>query len=226
MIVLLGYAATGHLGGRTELGRLRGRLRGSGGGCAIIVRPNDVFFPVTFFWILPSVVGRTSRNRTMLHARELAEKAERARGAAATRTNAGPSRPSATASARRAARRPGAQPQRDGRAGQRRAPGPWTPRAQSRRPRLIERPGREALAQLRHLFGPVRRGDGEPLSGPQSIARVHELARRARDAGLRVELRVTGDPVQLPAGIDLAAYRIIQEALTNTLRALRRRQRA
>jgi len=64
----------------------------------------------------------------------------------------------------------------------------------------------------------VRRRDGVPLSGPRSIARIDELARRARDAGLRVELRVTGDPVALPAGIDLAAYRIVQEALTNTLK--------
>jgi signal transduction histidine kinase len=83
---------------------------------------------------------------------------------------------------------------------------------------LIERTGREALAEIRHLFGPVRRGGAEPLSGAQTIARVDDLARRAREAGLRVELRVTGDPVELPAGIDLAAYRIVQEALTNTLK--------
>src|SRR4029453_18336974 len=69
-----------------------------------------------------------------------------------------------------------------------------------------------------HLFGPVRRGAVEPLSGAQSIARVDDLARRAREAGLRVELRVTGDPVELPGGIDLAAYRIVQEALTKTLK--------
>jgi signal transduction histidine kinase len=83
---------------------------------------------------------------------------------------------------------------------------------------LIERTGREALAEIRYLFGPVRRGDGEALSGPPSIARVDDLARRARAAGLRVELRVSGDPVELPAGIDLTAYRIVQEALTNAIK--------
>jgi len=83
---------------------------------------------------------------------------------------------------------------------------------------LIERTGREALAEIRHMFGPIRRGDGEDLSGPPSIARVDELARRARAAGLGVELRLSGDQVALPPGIDQAAYRIVQEALTNALK--------
>jgi signal transduction histidine kinase len=83
---------------------------------------------------------------------------------------------------------------------------------------LIQRTGREALAELRHLFGPVRRGEGEDLSGPPSIARVEELAQRARAAGMRVRMRVEGDPVPLPPGVDLAAYRIVQEALTNSLK--------
>jgi signal transduction histidine kinase len=83
---------------------------------------------------------------------------------------------------------------------------------------LIQRTGREALAELRHLFGAVRRGEGEDLSGPPSIARVEELARRARAAGLKVRLGVEGEPVQLPPGVDQAAYRVVQEALTNTLK--------
>jgi signal transduction histidine kinase len=186
-------------------------------GLAIVYDPNDIFFPVTFFWILPWVVGRTSRNQTML-ARELAEKAERAqhareedeRRAIATERN-------------RIARElhdvlaHNLSVMVVQASGARQVLAKDPVRAVEAAA-LIERTGREALIEIRQLFGPVRRGDGEPLSGPQSIARVDELARRARDAGLRVELRVTGDPVQLPAGIDLAAYRIVQEALTNTLK--------
>jgi signal transduction histidine kinase len=72
--------------------------------------------------------------------------------------------------------------------------------------------------ELRHLFGPVRRGEGEALSGPPSISRVEELAGRARAAGLAVKLAIEGAPVDLPAGVDLTAYRLVQEALTNTLK--------
>jgi signal transduction histidine kinase len=64
----------------------------------------------------------------------------------------------------------------------------------------------------------VRRGEGEALSGPPSISRVEELAGRARAAGLAVKLNVAGQPVDLPAGVDLTAYRLVQEALTNTLK--------
>ena len=60
--------------------------------------------------------------------------------------------------------------------------------------------------------------EGEDLSGPPSIARIDELAGRARAAGLKVELRVLGEAVPLPPGIDLSAYRIVQEALTNSLK--------
>jgi signal transduction histidine kinase len=184
---------------------------------SIIFDPNDIFFPVTFFWIIPWLAGRTIRHQTML-ARELAEKAERAqhareederRAIAIERSRIARELHDVlahnlsvmvvqAAAGRRVLER---QPERAIEAAE-----------------LIERTGREALVELRHLFGPVRRGEGEDLSGPPSVARVDELARRAREAGLRVELRVSGDPVALPAGIDLTAYRIVQEALTNTLK--------
>jgi len=216
MLVLLGYAAGRHMAGR-------GSIVGLAIGFVVIVTlsivydPGDIFFPVTFFWILPWVVGRTSRNQTML-TRELAEKAERAQHAREE-----DERRAIALERNRIARElhdvlahnlsvmvvqaTGARQvlQKD-------------PQRAVEAAALIERTGREALDELRHLFGPVRRGDGVALSGPPSIARLDELARRARDAGLRVELRVTGDPVELPAGIDLAAYRILQEALTNTLK--------
>ena len=216
MLILLGYAAGRHVGGRPSWMALAL-------GVAVIVTlasvydPNDIVFPVTFFWIVPWAVGRTSRTQTML-TRELAEKAERAQHAREE-----DERRAIAAERNRIARElhdvlahnlsvmvvqaTGARQvlQKD-------------PQRAVEAAALIERTGREALDELRHLFGPVRRGDGVALSGPPSIARLDELARRARDAGLRVELRVTGDPVELPAGIDLAAYRILQEALTNTLK--------
>jgi signal transduction histidine kinase len=73
---------------------------------------------------------------------------------------------------------------------------------------LIEEVGREAVAELRRLTGAA------PAS-PPSLARVDALAQRTRDGGLPVDLRVEGDPGRLGAGVDLAAFRIVQEALAN-----------
>jgi signal transduction histidine kinase len=50
------------------------------------------------------------------------------------------------------------------------------------------------------------------------MAGLSDLIKRARAAGLPVELHVDGEPATLPAGVDLAAYRVVQEALTNTLK--------
>ena len=79
--------------------------------------------------------------------------------------------------------------------------------------------GREALAELRRLLGLMRADDEPAAVAPQpGIARIGELARGARDAGLPVDVRVEGDLSAVPAGVDLTAYRIVQEALTNALR--------
>ena len=83
---------------------------------------------------------------------------------------------------------------------------------------LIERTGREALVELRHVFGAVRHGEGESLEGSPGLAQVEALVERAQRAGLPVTLSVEGDPVELGPGADMAAYRLIQEALTNTLK--------
>jgi signal transduction histidine kinase len=83
---------------------------------------------------------------------------------------------------------------------------------------LIETTGREALIELRHVFGPIHRGEGESLEGTPGIAQLEGLIRRARAAGLPVELEVQGDPIELPTGAEMAAYRLVQEALTNTLK--------
>jgi signal transduction histidine kinase len=78
----------------------------------------------------------------------------------------------------------------------------------------VEATGREALTELRRLLGVLRREDEELGLAPQpSLAHIASLVGRARAGGLPVDLRVGGDPVPLPAGIDLTAYRLIQEAL-------------
>jgi signal transduction histidine kinase len=79
---------------------------------------------------------------------------------------------------------------------------------------IVETTGREALTELRRLLGVLRREDEELGLAPQpSLAHITSLVQRVRAAGLRVELRVDGEPVALPAGVDLTAYRLIQEAL-------------
>jgi signal transduction histidine kinase len=84
----------------------------------------------------------------------------------------------------------------------------------------IEETGRDALREMRRLLGLLREEDnGAALLTPQpGIADLHTLVRSVQRAGLPVDLRIDGDPVPLSPGTDLAAYRIVQEALTNTLR--------
>jgi signal transduction histidine kinase len=74
---------------------------------------------------------------------------------------------------------------------------------------LIEAVGRDAIAELGRLSGAP---EGDP---PPSLARLDALAQRARAAGLPVEVRVEGNLARLPAGVDLAGFRIVQEALAN-----------
>ncbi len=78
----------------------------------------------------------------------------------------------------------------------------------------VEHTGREALSELRRLLGVLRKEDEELALAPQpSLAHVDALVRRARAAGLPVELVVSGAVRTLPAGVDLTAYRLVQEAL-------------
>ena len=78
----------------------------------------------------------------------------------------------------------------------------------------VEDTGREALGELRRLLGVLRREDEDIGLAPQpSLAHLTSLARRARDAGLPTALTVHGAARPLPAGVDLTAYRVVQEAL-------------
>jgi signal transduction histidine kinase len=85
----------------------------------------------------------------------------------------------------------------------------------------IESIGREALVELRRLLGvvsPDEDADGLGLFPQPGLARLPELLEQVGAGGLRVKLTVTGQPRDLPAGMDLSAFRIVQEALTNTLK--------
>jgi signal transduction histidine kinase len=79
--------------------------------------------------------------------------------------------------------------------------------------------GREALGDMRRVLGVLHTPDDLEDHAPQpGLAAVDELVERVRSAGLRVTLSTEGDPPSIPSGLDLTAYRIVQEALTNTLR--------
>jgi len=82
----------------------------------------------------------------------------------------------------------------------------------------IESTGRAALVEMRRLLGLLHIGEGAELAPQPSLSELDALVARSRAAGLAVTLRVAGERRALPAGIDLAAYRIVQEALTNTLK--------
>ncbi|GAA1665070.1 sensor histidine kinase [Streptomyces yatensis] len=79
--------------------------------------------------------------------------------------------------------------------------------------------GRQALAEMRRLLGVLRTGEpGEENDYvPQpDVEQIDELVEQVRGAGLPVDFKVVGSPRQLPSGVELTAYRIVQEALTNT----------
>ncbi|MGW5866446.1 sensor histidine kinase [Streptomyces sp. NPDC055239] len=96
----------------------------------------------------------------------------------------------------------------------------------------VEAGGRAAMTELRHVMGLLTMdGEGEPVGAaddPEGTAddlapqpgldQLDKLVGRVRDAGLPVDLTVTGPPREIPPGIELAVYRVVQEALTNTVK--------
>jgi signal transduction histidine kinase len=83
----------------------------------------------------------------------------------------------------------------------------------------VEATGRQALTEMRRLVGLLREQGAMPEFAPQpSMKTLDVLVGTVREAGLPVELAVEGEPRDLPPGIDLSAYRVVQEALTNALK--------
>ena len=83
----------------------------------------------------------------------------------------------------------------------------------------VEQAGRTALAEMRRLLGAMRTdGEGVELGPQPGLDRLPSLFEDVDRAGLPVRLHLDGDPLPVPRAIDLSAYRIIQEALTNTLK--------
>jgi signal transduction histidine kinase len=82
----------------------------------------------------------------------------------------------------------------------------------------IEQIGRGALTEMRRLLGMLRSDTDDPLMPQPGLAELPRLVTQVGEAGLPVELRVDGEPRSLPVGIELSAYRIVQEALTNALK--------
>ncbi len=83
----------------------------------------------------------------------------------------------------------------------------------------IEQSARATLSELNKMLGVLRKSPGAPELTPQpSLGEVDAVLKTAREAGLQATLKVTGQPRALPAAVDLSAYRIVQEAITNVLK--------
>jgi signal transduction histidine kinase len=83
----------------------------------------------------------------------------------------------------------------------------------------IEHSGRSSLVEMQRLLGLLREDDdGAPLTPQPRVSELPQLAERLRATGLDVDIAVEGEPRDLEPGVDLSAYRIVQESLTNALR--------
>jgi signal transduction histidine kinase len=84
----------------------------------------------------------------------------------------------------------------------------------------VEKTGRDAMTELRHLLGVLAPDtEGEDALAPQpGLSRLGTLVDRIAFAGLPIDVTINGEPRPLPTGIDVTAYRVVQEALTNALK--------
>jgi signal transduction histidine kinase len=175
--------------------------------------PASFVFSITFVVAAPMLFGHLLRNRARLNEalREKAGRAERLRAeqaeaaAAEERTRIAGELHDVVAHALSAMTVQAAAARR------------WTERNPARAADAfasVEHTGREALTELRRLLGVLRKEDEELALAPQpSLAHVGGLAQRAAAAGLPVELTIAGEARPLPAGVDLTAYRVVQEAI-------------
>jgi signal transduction histidine kinase len=96
---------------------------------------------------------------------------------------------------------------------------PTRPEVAAESLQAIKTASKEGLRELRAILNVLRQADdADPTQPAPGTARLEDLIAGARRAGLETTLTVTGNPVPLPGAVDLAAYRIIQESLTNTIR--------
>jgi signal transduction histidine kinase len=96
---------------------------------------------------------------------------------------------------------------------------PAQPEAAAEALTAIKTASRQGLRELRAILNVLRQADdADPVQPAPGLARLDALVEGARQAGLPITLTVTGEPFALPAAVDLAAYRIVQESLTNVIR--------
>jgi signal transduction histidine kinase len=229
VVLFVSYSVGAHAEGRELVAAAAVLL----GGTVVAVRldsppggADDILFGWTILTGGPMLLGRLVRARVHLH-RALAEKAAAVERDRASRA--------ALAVADERARIAGelhhvvsaALASMVGEAAEAERLARTDPNAAERSLASVEQAGREALGEIRRLLGVLRRGDEELALAPQpSLAHVADLVARVRASGLPVDLEVEGTQTPLPAGADLTAYRVVQEALGGALEAADARRAA